>query len=405
MRLQLPDLPTDTAVVTVLFDATRTGPQAQEEMEARWRTLSSQLTDQGAGDDLLEIVSERVLENTGASGTHGRLLVASAEGVQVDRLLSEPPALDSAVLGRGVDVLSLAWQADDTVRAILVEIDRAGADVSTLDTSTAAERSSERTITGDQDELTKNREGGLAHRRIHARAEDSFERNATQVAEELETQVRREQPELVLLTGEVRMVALVREEVSEQVAEIIHVLESGSRAEGVHQGAFTDEIRAVFDQHRMRRREEVLNRYKVQDGRDGAVVVGVADVIDALRRGQVEEVLVAEAALNAESALRSIRVWIGPEAAQAGMSRDDVIGLGAEAPERVSAARGLGRLIAATDAGVTLMDNAALDVPDQVAALLRWDDDSTPGRSTYTMSRDAGATSGTRDSADTRYDR
>ena len=405
MRLQLPDLPTDTAVVTVLFDATRTGPQAQEEMEARWRTLSSQLTDQGAGDDLLEIVSERVLENTGASGTHGRLLVASAEGVQVDRLLSEPPALDSAVLGRGVDVLSLAWQADDTVRAILVEIDRAGADVSTLDTSTAAERSSERTITGDQDELTKNREGGLAHRRIHARAEDSFERNATQVAEELETQVRREQPELVLLTGEVRMVALVREEVSEQVAEIIHVLESGSRAEGVHQGAFTDEIRAVFDQHRMRRREEVLNRYKVQDGRDGAVVVGVADVIDALRRGQVEEVLVAEAALNAESALRSIRVWIGPEAAQAGMSRDDVIGLGAEAPERVSAARGLGRLIAATDAGVTLMDNAALDVPDQVAALLRWDDDSTPGQSTYTMSRDAGATSGTRDSADTRYDR
>lgn len=405
MQLQLPDLPTDTAVVTVLFDATRTGPQAQEEMEARWRTLSAQLVDQGAGDDLLEIVSERVLENTGASGRHGRLLVVTTEGVHVDRMLSEPPALDSALLGRGVDVLSLAWQADDTVRALLVEIDRAGADVSTLDTSTAADRTSERTITGDQDELTKNREGGLAHRRIHARAEDSFERNATQIAEELETLVRRERPELVLLTGEVRMVALVREEVSEQVTEITQVLESGSRAEGVHEGAFADEIRAVFDQYRMRRREEVLNRYKVQDGRDGAVVVGVADVIDALRRGQVEEVLVAEAALNAESALRSIRVWIGPEAAQTGMSRDDVIGLGVQAPERVSAARGLGRLITATDAGVTLVDNAALDVPDQVAALLRWDDESTPGQSTYTMSRDQGATSGTRESADTRYDR
>lgn len=402
MRLQLPDIPTDTAVVTVLFDATRTGPQAQEEMDARWRTLSAQLADQGASEELLEIVSERVRENTGAPGTHGRLLVATAEGVQMDRVLSEPPALDSAVLGRGVDVLSLAWQADDTVRAMLVEVDRAGADLSTLDTSIAAERTAQRTVSGDQNELTKNREGGLSHRRIHARAEDSFERNATQIAQEIDNQARREQPELVLLTGEVRMVTLLQQDVSEQVAGITHVLESGSRAEGVHEGAFTEEIRQVFDQYRLRRREDILERYNEQAGRDGAVVAGVGDVLDALRRGQVEEVIVAEAALNTESALRSTRVWIGPEAAQSAMGREEAIGLGVDAPERVSAARALGRLIAATDAGVTLIDDAALDVPDQVAAVLRWDDDSTPGQSTYTMSRDMGGTSGSRDSAGTR---
>lgn len=399
MRLQLPELPTDTAVVTVVFDATRTGPKAQEEMDARWRSLSSQLSEQGASAELLEVLAERVRENTGASGTHGRILVATTEGVQIDRLLSEPPATDSAVLGRGVDVLSLAWQADDTVRAVLVEVDRSGADLSTLDTSTAADRSAERTVTGDQDELTKNREGGLAHRRIHSRAEDSFERNATQIAEEIERYVRSEQPELVLLTGELRMVALLREAATEQVAGITHVLESGSRAGGVHEGAFTEEVAGVFDQYRMRRREQVLERFKEQAGRDGAAVAGVDDVLDALRRGQVEEVLLAETVLNADSALRTTTAWIGPEAVQAGMSEEEVRGLGADQPQQVSASVALGRLVAATDAGITLVDEAALDVPDDVAALLRWDDDSTPGQSTYTMSRDAGATSGSRDGA------
>src|SRR5690625_1311302 len=121
MQLQFPDLPTDTAVATVLYDATRVGPQAQEEMEARWRTLSSQLAEQGAGTELLEVLSQRVLENTGAPGRHGRLLVATPNNIAVDRLLTEPPAMDSAVLGRGVDVLALAWPAGGQGRAGRVE--------------------------------------------------------------------------------------------------------------------------------------------------------------------------------------------------------------------------------------------------------------------------------------------
>lgn len=396
MRLQLPDIPTDTPVATILFDATRTGPQSQEEMDARWRTLSAQLADQGASAELLDILSDRIQENSGASGRHGRLLVATASGIAVDRVISQPPASDSAVLSRGIDVLSLARQADDQVRALLVEVDRAGAEFSTLDTSSAAGRSAERTITGDQDELTKNREGGLSHRRIHARAEDSFERNATQIAEELDDYARIQRPDLVLLTGEVRMVTLLQQEVGQEVSQIAHVLESGSRAQGVHEESFQEEVDAVFEQFRLRRREVVLERYNEQAGRDGAVVAGVGDVLDALRRSQVAEVLVAEAALHSESALRSTRVWIGPEAAQTAMSREAVMGLGVDAPERVGAALALGRLIMATDAGLTLIDDAALDVPDQVAAVLRWDDDSTPGQSSYTMSRDMGATSGAR---------
>ncbi|HLS25073.1 MAG TPA: Vms1/Ankzf1 family peptidyl-tRNA hydrolase [Beutenbergiaceae bacterium] len=388
MQLQFPDLPTDTAVATVLYDATRVGPQSQEEMEARWRTLSSQLAEQGAGTELLEVLSQRVLENTGAPGRHGRLLVATPNNIAVDRLLTEPPALDSAVLGRGVDVLALAWQADDQVRALLVEVDRSGADLSILDTSIAAERSAEDSVTADQNELTKNREGGLSHRRIHARAEDSWERNATQIAEEIDNRVREQRPELVLLAGDVRMVSLVQEAVSEHVGRILHVLESGSRAEGVHEEAFAEELREVSGQFRLRRREEILERYNEQAGQDGAAVVGVGDVLDALRRGQVEELLVAESALNTDSALRTTPVWIGPEAAQAAMRRENVIGLGVDAPEEVSADRALGRLVLATDAGVTLIDEAALDVPDQVAALLRWHDDATPGQSTLSMSGD-----------------
>src|SRR5690625_7593917 len=92
MQLQFPDPPTDTAVAAVLYNATRVGPQSQEEMEARWRTLSSQLAEQGAGTELLEVLSQRVLEHTGSPSRHGRLLVASPYTAPVDRLLTGPPA-------------------------------------------------------------------------------------------------------------------------------------------------------------------------------------------------------------------------------------------------------------------------------------------------------------------------
>src|SRR5690625_4908883 len=190
MQLQFPDLPTDTAVATVLYDATRVGPQAQEEMEARWRTLSSQLAEQGAGTELLEVLSQRVLENTGAPGRHGRLLVATPNNIAVDRLLTEPPALHSTVLGRRADVLALAWQADAQVQALLVEANRSAADLTIVDSTIAPERSAEDSVTANQDGLTKCRESGLSHRRIHARAEASWERNGTQIAEEIDNRVR-----------------------------------------------------------------------------------------------------------------------------------------------------------------------------------------------------------------------
>jgi len=246
----------------------------------------------------------------------------------------------------------------------------------------------ERTVTADHDELTKNREGGLHHRRIQARAEDSWERNAEQVAEQVEAEARKQNPELVLLTGDVRMVALVRESVNEQTAALLHVLESGGRAEGVHEEAFQEEVHRVFAQHRLRRREDVVDRYHAQEGRDAAVVVGVGDVLEALRRGQVEEVLVTESTMRANSPLATRQVWVGPEAVQVGADADEVRALGVDEPEQVGADVALGRLVLATDAGVTVIDDAALDVPDEVAALLRWDDDSTPAQSGYTMSRD-----------------
>lgn len=388
MRPTLSDLPTDTEAATVLFAATRTSAEAADAADAQWRTLAAALTEQGASPELLEILEPRVQQPTGVAGEHGRLVVVTAQGVQLDRLLSTAPATDSALLARGPDMLAVARYVSDVVHALLVEVDRTGADLCTLDSSRVADDDDARTIDAAHNELTKNRLGGLSHRRIHARAEDSWERNAEQIAHEIESAVAADQPELVLLAGDVRMVALIRESLTEPTGQLVHVLESGSRADGVHDEAYTEELTGALDQWRMRRSEQVLNRYHEAAGRDQAAVSGIDDVLDVLRRGQAEDILLTEEAVGPDSAVRTRTLWMGPEPVQAGSTADEVKALGVDQPLQAPAHVVLGRLMAATDAGVTVVDEAALDVPEGVAALLRWHDESTPAQSVYSLSRD-----------------
>jgi len=88
-------------------------------------------------------------------------------------------------------------------------------------------------IDGGHDVVHKMREGGMSHRRMQTRAEDSWERNADAVAAELDRVVATREPELVLITGDVRAVALVRDGVGQRAAELLVEVPGGSRAQGM----------------------------------------------------------------------------------------------------------------------------------------------------------------------------
>src|SRR5699024_9779602 len=248
---------------------------------------------------------------THVAGKHGRTIVAGPQGVVIDRVLTEPPSADAGVVG--LDTVALAKVADGTVGYLLAEIDRTGADL-TLQRRSAVEYEtgdSLESVEGGHDVINKVRRAGMASRRLQARAEDSWERNAEAVAEELDRIVTERRPELLLLTGDVRAVSLVRERLGAEAGAIATVLEGGSRAAGVNEQAFERKLHEALEIFRARRREEVLDPFRQEEGRDGTATQSVDDVVAALSRGQVAELLLREDTTGRNSQLRLRSLWAG----------------------------------------------------------------------------------------------
>ncbi|MEE6280374.1 Vms1/Ankzf1 family peptidyl-tRNA hydrolase [Georgenia sunbinii] len=382
-------IPDDDDVVTIAFDATTESELGAQTVLTRWRDLRRTLEARGASAQALDRVGEQVRVPTHVAGRHGRVIVGGRDGVVIDRVIDVPPPLDVAVVG--VCVTSLARIADRTVRYLLVEVDRHGADL-TLQHSAAVEYGgdddSTSSVEGGHDVINKVRRAGMASRRLQARAEDSWERNAEAVAEEVDRIVTSRHAEIVLLTGDVRAVALVRDRLGAQAGPLVTVIEGGSRASGVHEDAFERKVEEALATFRARRREDVLDRFRQEEGRDGAATQGLADVVDALRRGQVAELILREDTTGPNSPLLGRTLWVGDDPLQIAADATDLASLGVTEPREVPVGLATGRAAAEQGAGVTIVDEASVEIADGVGALLRWRDASTPGESVHTQSAD-----------------
>jgi len=381
------EIPAGEDVVTVTFDATRDTESGYQAVVTRWRDIRRTLEGRGISSRTLDHVEEQVQIPTHVAGRHGRTIVAGPEGVAVDRVLLEPPSDDRGVIG--VDICSLAQVADGTVVYLLAEIDRTGADL-TLQRHSAVEyvMADELSVDGDQDVINKVRRAGMASRRLQARAEDSWDRNAEQIAVELERIVNERRPELLLLTGDVRAVSLVRDRLGAEAAAIAMVLDGGSRSAGVNEQAFERNLQEALAVYRARRREEVLDRFRQEAGREGTATQSLDDVVTALARGQVAELILREGVTGRNSALRLRTLWAGDSPLQIAPTRALVEDLGVSEPHEVRADLAIGRAAAEQGAGVTIVDDASIDLADGVGAILRWRDASTPHEHAYNVSGD-----------------
>ena len=227
-------------------------------------------------------------------------------------------------------------------------------------------------VTGEHDVLHKVPGGGLSHRRIQARVEDSWARNAAEVAKELDALVARHRPAAVLLDGDKIAVADVLDAASGRVAEIAVRLHSGSRAEGASTEARDAELEGVLVQHVRAQREALLERFGTEEGRQGAAVQSLPDVVEVARRAQIEELLLHDDPMSTD------RLWIGEQPLQIGLSREEVETLGATNPQEVRADTALVWALVHADSGLTLLDPDQRELRNGIAALLRWSDRSTP---------------------------
>ncbi|MGY5766340.1 baeRF2 domain-containing protein [Brachybacterium sp. DNPG3] len=353
-------------LTTVHLDTTREDARAAADLGTRWSLLRTALAADGAPAALLDEIEESVLAPPGIGGRHGRTIIAADDGILVDRVLPVPPQEESAVRGEHARLVPLVRLTTHAVPQLLVLVDRAGADLRLRAPEDPALPGSagsggealgaDARVDGGHDELHKAALGGGRHgwrvSNAEARVEDSWERNADAVAATVDRVVRERSPEMVLLSGDVRAVGLLRAALGQESRDRLVEVSGGVRGTAPLTESFRATVAAETDAFVDRRERELGERFRESQRRDGASVGGADETAAALGRGQVEELLLVT-------------------------DRE---------PARIEE---LLRLALATDAGITALRPGVAELPEGVGALLRWRDGATPSNRVGSMSGDS----------------
>ncbi|GAB4084858.1 Vms1/Ankzf1 family peptidyl-tRNA hydrolase [Myceligenerans cantabricum] len=385
---------------TLYLDATPSDKAADRDVANRWRAARKSLAAQGAPAGVLDRVEEAVDRPTWQAGPHGRVVIADDTGVLVDRVLQEPPTSTTATWSPVPELLQAVRAADETVELLVAAIDRQGVDF----TRAGRDGRSHQQYTAPHDEIGKPGSPGTGQARIEARAEDSWERNATAVAAEIGRRVEEHKPELVVLTGDTRSVSRVRESLHRLVSDSCVELPGGVRggladvggtgSNGAAGSVFAERVAEALDSFRERRRERVLADLRQGLGRDEGAVASVGDVVAVLGRGQVAELVLDEEYGAGTGRMNGRTLWIGPDPVHIAQDRAGLEALGVrDGIEELPAAVALVRAAIGQDAGLTFSPEGSVGVgpggiTDGVAATLRWHDEDTPREVAAAMSGD-----------------
>lgn len=347
-------------VATAYVDVSRTNEDAAHEVEIRTDNLSRDLLEAGADESVVEAVAARVAEPTGHGGETTRVVVAHEGRLVTDMVVAGVvPAHQHH--GPIAHLLPLARAQSEDVRYALVRVDRSGADITVAGTVSPAQR--EMTSEGEHDELTRVKVGGWSQRRYQMRVEDSIERNADTVAADLDRLAGSERIDLVLLAGDPASVAAVRDRVGARVADRLEVLERGSRAEDGSDDLVDEEVDAAVQRCRSQRITAVLDRLGPADA---PKAIGVAETVEALRRGQVETLILLDGALEDREA------YAGPDPLLLATDPQELTALGVDAPAADRLDELLLRAAIGQDADLLALHAPVGALPDGVGAVLRF---------------------------------
>lgn len=345
---------------SVCLDSGRVAEDALQAVRLRWRNLRDSLAADGADERTLTVMDEVVGTKSHHAGQEGQVVVAAAGELLIDERLHQAPDRDRATWAPLPDVLPVLRGSPPLVPHLVVRVDRTGADIQAYGRfGDDAEQ-----VDGVETPIKKVRAGGWSQRRYQQRAENTWERNAKEVAERLDKLVARYAPRFVAVGGDVRARAALLEHVSGRVRPLIVEVEHGSRSPGA--GEVDRRAAELVDEHVRADDRSILEALTRELGRGENAVQGLDDTVDALRRAQVDT-LVLEDEPDTPS-----RLWIGPDPLDLGAHPDRVVGeLGAV---QACADCALVRAAAAGDARVLLVAPDAVGLPSGVGAVLRYTD-------------------------------
>jgi hypothetical protein len=356
---------------TVCADVTHTTESADTELDLRVRAVTEKLTEQGAPEEVAEAVRARLLEGNdgGEAGTlKGRALVVASNGsVVLDQALVDAPTREVAEWSPQPDLMSVFRQLPGRVPHIVVLTDRTGADITYIGAPGSVDE--EKTVEGDTFQIRKVQGGGWAHHRYQHNAENKWIHNAEEVGQQISSMARRLSPRFVLVAGDIRARQILTDRASDLWSDLIVSMDEGGRAAGADREPVDRREAELVAEHEARQCAEVLEQIEAASAH-GLSVTGTALVVDALRKNQVETLVLADEP-DEETLL------VGGSPIELGVNQDDMQALGSQEVHSVPGERALLAAAVATKAGVVVVPRSAMPGDIPVAAILRYTDAST----------------------------
>jgi hypothetical protein len=357
---------------TVCADVTHTTEKAGTELDLRVRALADRLTEQGAPEPVVEAVRARLLEGNegGAAGTYrGRAVVAGPDGtVLFDAPLAAAPRTETAEWSSMPDLISVLRALPGRIPHVVIIADRVGADV-TVATAPGLP-ALEKSIDGETHLMRKVQVGGWAHHRFQHTAENVWIHNMQQVIDEIDTLVEESGARFVLLAGDIRARQIFTDRATPTINAVLVDMDAGGRADGADRSVIDQRAEELVAENDAAEQAKVIEQIDAASAH-GLAVTGTAPVVEALRKAQVETLVLAEEQDDEQ-------LFVGSSPLELGVSSEDLAALGVTDAAQVPVERALLRAAVGSNAGVVVVPRSALPGDIPVAAILRYTDDSTP---------------------------
>ena len=351
--------------VSVYIDTDPAVGNADQQLESRWRSVREVLAADGADDATLDALEKAVRRDTGSQAP-AQVLFASGGAVRYSRHLSEALTRELAVVEPLPYVTPLLSWAQLRVPHVVVLADRTGADISAFTDRADAIFTDE--VKGSNDEIRRVSPGGWSQMRYQHRAEDSWERNMAEAADQASRIADAIGAELVLVNGDIRAVQLFRDHAPKHLARRVEVVESGGgRAKDGSEELVSAEVAEHVLAAAVAKTTAFLQKFEEERGQNDRASDGVEATVEALTRAQVETLLLHD---NADD---ERKLWFGPDPTLVATERQTLIDLGVEEPQQGRLSDVLVRAAVGTGADVRIVLGTGAAAPtDGVGAVLRF---------------------------------
>ena len=360
--------------VTVHVESESSVEQAHDKYELLWKNVLRELEDKGVPAPTRTAVGD-------ARGQHwegaSRLVVATPADTTVRLAVSlgtrpRRPVVDVAPLPH---LLPLVEDVTTRVPHVVVLADHTGADVTAY--YDADHVAKEVTVKGSAPDIRRVNVGGWAHLHILHRAVNGWDANAKEIVDAVVELAESVGAQLIVATGEERQLVHVQRHLPAALKD--RYLEvPGGRGQDGSEALVRQRVAAAVTRHVALQTLDLLEQYAQERGQRRRAADGLDDVVAALRKAQVETLLVTTD-LGADAPL-----LFGPDPTQLGTTREELAALGVDNPTEGPVLDVLLRAALGTAAGVQVVPPELPTAPrGGVGAVLRYadplpDDPDTP---------------------------